>query len=340
MKVFEKYSLKTHNTFNIDVEAELFTEIKNQEDLIELKDYLTSQRMPVLVLGGGSNILFTKDYNGLIIKNNLTGIEIIDEKKDSVIIEAKAGVQWDDFVLFAVENNLGGIENLTLIPGTVGASPIQNIGAYGQEAKDSILLVKGIDLEDFQTKSFTNEECRFGYRSSIFKSKLKGRFFITSVHFLLTKNPVINTSYGTIRKELESLGKNDPAITIKDVREAVISIRESKLPDTKTIGNAGSFFKNPSINKSWYNNLKKEFRDITGYETGIDEIKISAGWLIENAGLKGFRIGNAGVYEKQALVLVNYGSATGEEILNLSNIIKEKVKQKFGVVLQEEVNIH
>jgi len=340
IKISENISLKNYNTFAIDVHAKYYAEITNENDLLELKDFIRSNNTTFLILGGGSNILFTQDFDGLVLKIEVKGIKIVEENKDYVLIEVGAGVVWDDFVLFSVEKNLGGIENLSLIPGKVGAAPIQNIGAYGQEVKDTIHSVKGIYLDTFEKHIFTGSECNFSYRNSLFKSDLKNKFLITNVLFKLKKNPLINTSYGSIEKELKNLGKNSSIISIKDVREAVIRIRKTKLPDPAILGNAGSFFKNPSVDSKQFSELKNKYPEITGFESGENNVKLSAGWLIEKCGLKGYRTGDVGIYNRQALVIVSYGNASGTEILDFSIYVKDKVQQKFGILLQEEVNIN
>lgn len=336
MIIKENFSLKNLNTFGIDVKAKFFASLKNEE----VKDVLLSQKfkdIPKLILGGGSNILFTKDFNGLVIQLSSEEIKILKENSDNIFIEADAGVIWHELVLFCVNKNFGGIENLSLIPGKAGAAPIQNIGAYGQELKDTFHSLKGFFIENGEEKIFYEDECNFGYRNSIFKKQLKNKFVITSITLKLNKNPVPNISYGAVEEELKK--QNLEKITIKDVSNAVCKIRMSKLPDPKEIGNAGSFFKNPEIAVEEFKNLKEKFPDITGYKTSDNLIKIPAGWLIEKSGLKGKKIGDTGTHKKQALVIVNYGNADGREIVKFKNFIKNEIFKNFGIELEEEVNV-
>ena len=334
MRFQENFSLKKLNSFGIDVSAKYFATFKNTNELSEILDETKEDK---LILGGGSNILFTKNFNGIVLKNEIDGIEIIKEDDQHVYVKAGAGVGWHRFVLYCVENNLAGAENLSLIPGSVGASPMQNIGAYGVEIKDIFYSLEAFHIFDKKIVSFSNNDCEFGYRESVFKNNLKGEFIITSVSFRLNKLPVFNTSYGALEAELQKMGIHEP--TIKAISDAVISIRQSKLPDPKIIGNAGSFFKNPTLKNEQFQALKKQFPLIVGYLVGEDETKLAAGWLIEKCGFKGYRKGDAGCHEKQALVLVNYGNATGEEILQVSEKIINAVKLMFGVSLIREVNI-
>ena len=330
----ENYSLKNLNSFGINVSAKYFTGFKNTNELVEI---LATANENKLILGGGSNILFTKNFNGLILKNEIEGIEIIKEDEKYIYVKAGAGVGWHSFVLYCIENNFAGAENLSLIPGSVGASPMQNIGAYGVELKNIFYELKAFHINDKKLVTFTNKDCEFGYRESVFKNKLKGQFVITSVTFRLNKIPVYNTSYGAIETELQKMGIQSPSI--KSISDAVIRIRKSKLPDPKIIGNAGSFFKNPTVINIEFQNLKMEYPGIVGYAVGENETKLAAGWLIEKAGFKGYRLNDAGCHEKQALVLVNYGNATGEEILHLSEKVINAVKLMFDVTLHKEVNI-
>ena len=338
MKIEKNKSLKNNNTFGIDVSARKYVEIYDEDELKQLLSLSELKDEAKLVLGGGSNILFTHDYNGIVIKNSIPGIKIIFEDEKLCLVKAGAGVIWNDLVLFAVEKNLGGIENLISIPGTVGAAPVQNIGAYGEELQNTFHSLKGIYIETGKESVFEKEECKFGYRESIFKEELKEKFIITSVILELYKNsqPVFN--YGTIKNELEKL----PSVnySIKDVSDIIAKIRNDKLPDPTAIGNAGSFFKNPEIDKDQFLELKKEHPEIPCFTTPHDKVKIPAGWLVEKCGWKGKRIKNVGVHEKQALVLVNYGYATGEDILSLAQEIKISVIKKFGIELTEEVNIY
>ena len=334
MVIKENYNLQQLNSFGINVQAKYFSVFSNEYFLAEL---LEKNKEQLLVLGGGSNILFTKNFDGLVLKNEIVGIEIVKQDEHSVYLKAGAGVGWHEFVLYCIENNFAGVENLSLIPGNVGASPMQNIGAYGVEVKDVFYELEAYDIKEKKSVTFSKTDCEFGYRESIFKNKYKGKFIITSVSFKLNKIPVFNTSYGAIENELEKMGAQ--SLSIKAISDAVIRIRQSKLPDPKIIGNAGSFFKNPTIKNEQFNNLKNEFPLIVGYPVGEYETKLAAGWLIEKCGWKGYRKADAGCHEKQALVLVNYGNATGEEILQLSEKIINSVKLMFNVELHREVNI-
>jgi UDP-N-acetylmuramate dehydrogenase len=337
MDIQKNYSLKNLNTFGIDVRAQLFSDIKSEEQLQLLLTDENFKNIPKFILGGGSNVLFTQDFPGLIIKNSIRGIEIIKEDKNSVLIKAGAGEMWHHLVLICVERNFGGIENLSLIPGTVGAAPMQNIGAYGQEIKDVFESLEGIFIDNGEKGIFNKEQCRFGYRASIFKHELKNKFVITSVNLKLSKTPVLKLEYGTIKDEMEKLKLE--RITIKNVSDVICNIRNSKLPDPKKIGNAGSFFKNPEIAAKKYSDLKKDFPEMPGYESLQNKVKIPAAWLIEKCGWKGKKVGNTGTHSKQALVLVNYGNATGSEVLELAKDIKSSVINKFGIALEEEINI-
>jgi len=334
MLIQENISLRPFNTFGIDVSTKKLAAIRTIDDL---KTLISNELMPIYILGGGSNVLFTKDFNGLIIKNELKGIQLIDETDQHVYLKVASGEIWHEFVCFCIKNNYCGIENLSLIPGSVGASPMQNIGAYGVEVKDFITEVEALGLKSLKIAHFSNADCEFDYRSSIFKTKEKGNYFITAVTFRLSKHPNINTSYGAIQSELEVMGITHP--TIKDVSQAVINIRESKLPNPKVIGNAGSFFKNPSISNEKAAALKKSFPEIPHYPQSNNTTKIAAGWLIEQCGFKGKTFGEFGVHKKQALVLVNYGNAKGKEIYDLSAEIIQAVNSKFGIELEREVNI-
>ena len=334
MSLQENISLRSHNTFGIDVKTKKLATVKNVN---ELKNILSNNLLPLCILGGGSNILFTKDFDGLIIKNELKGIQLINENDTEIYLKVASGEVWHEFVLFCIENNYCGIENLSLIPGSVGASPMQNIGAYGVEVKDFITEVEAMHLKSLKITYFSTNDCEFDYRSSIFKTKEKGNYFITSVTFRLNKQPNINTSYGAIQSELEAKGISNP--TIKDVSDAVICIRESKLPNPKEIGNAGSFFKNPSVSNEKAEALKNEFPAIPNYPQNNGTTKIAAGWLIEQCGFKGKTFNNYGVHKNQALVLVNYGGAQGKDIYALSETIIDTVQQKFGILLEREVNV-
>ncbi len=336
MQSFTDKSLKEYNTFGIDVKAKTFISIKNVE---ELKDVLKKQyASEVFILGGGSNMLLTRDINKTVLHIDLKGIEIINETEEEVYVKAMAGENWHEFVLYCISHNFGGLENLSLIPGNVGTTPIQNIGAYGVEIKDSFKSCTALNVQTLELKEFSLFDCEFGYRDSVFKNALKGQYIITSVTFRLTKkNHRLNTSYGPIEQHLAEKGIENPGI--EDISDAVIAIRQSKLPDPKKLGNSGSFFKNPVISKDEFEELQKKYPEVPGYRTSEDEMKVPAGWLIERAGFKGCKKGDAGVHSKQALVLVNYGNATGQDILNLSSHIQEEVYQLFKIELQPEVNI-
>ncbi|UQB68725.1 UDP-N-acetylmuramate dehydrogenase [Epilithonimonas zeae] len=338
MSIQENVSLKSFNTFGVDVSARYFAEVNSVEELIETLKLSNTKTLPLLFLGGGSNILFTKDFEGLAIRLNLKGIceEIIDDNQ--ILVTAKAGENWHQFVMFCLEKNYGGLENLSLIPGNVGTSPMQNIGAYGTEIKDVFGSCKVLNLDNFEIETLNSDQCKFGYRDSIFKQEGKGRYVILEVTFRLTRhNHKIDVEYGAIQSELEKLGITNP--TIQDVSKAVINIRQSKLPDPKVIGNAGSFFKNPTISLSQFEALKQQFENIPGYPNG-DFVKVPAGWLIEQAGWKGKQIGNVASNQLQALVIINAtGNATGKEIFDFSTIIIDSVKEKFGIELEREVNI-
>ncbi|HKI77915.1 MAG TPA: UDP-N-acetylmuramate dehydrogenase [Ignavibacteriaceae bacterium] len=336
MKVLENYSLKQSNTFRINAIARFFVEVNTSDELLYVITNKKFSEMSKLMLGSGSNVLFSGDYNGIIIKNSISGINIVNENERFISICVGAGEIWHDLVLYCINKNIGGIENLSLIPGTVGAAPMQNIGAYGQEVKDVFESLSGYYLNG-EKDIFNKEECRFGYRDSIFKKELKNRFVITNVTLRLSKNPELNLEYGTIIEELKKLEITNPSV--KDVSDVICKIRKSKLPDPQKIGNAGSFFKNPVIDSEKFNDLKQEFPDLIGYNIKNNKVKLAAGWLIESCGWKGKRVGNTGSHIKQALVLVNYGNATGEEILNLAAKIKSSVKEKFDVELEEEINI-
>ena len=335
----ENFSLKQYNTFGIDAVAQYFSRFNTVEELEELLEHkkINKTSNPTLVLGGGSNILFTKDFGGLVLKNEIKGIEKIAEDENYVYIKAGAGENWHQLVVYCVNNNLGGMENLSLIPGNVGASPMQNIGAYGVEIKDVFYELEAYHLTEKKIIKFTLNDCAFGYRESIFKRKLKGEFVIISVTSKLTKRPVFNTKYGAIEQELESMKVSE--LSIAAISQAVINIRKSKLPDPAIIGNAGSFFKNPEVEAAAFETLKVHFPSIIGYLLGNGQVKLAAGWLIEQCGWKGYRKGDAGCHAKQALVLVNYGQAKGSEIVALSEEIIVSVANKFGVQLFKEVNI-
>ncbi|MEZ4926217.1 MAG: UDP-N-acetylmuramate dehydrogenase [Saprospiraceae bacterium] len=335
MQIHQNYSLKELNTFGIGVKAEHFAELQNIQDLQEA---IRNPIRPLLLLGGGSNLLFTNDVKGLVLKVSISGIRVVREFKNRVWVEAGAGVNWHQLVLWAVQHNYGGIENLSLIPGTVGAAPVQNIGAYGVELKDVFVKLKAVDLTTGKLNTFFNSDCAFGYRDSIFKKAAKGKFCITSVVLSLSKtNHRLKLSYGDIHKTLEQNKVSQPDIA--DISKAVIQIRSSKLPDPAKIGNCGSFFKNPESDQTKLREIQVHFPNVPFYELPKNKVKIPAGWLIEQCGWKGKRVGNTGSYEKQALVLVNHGGATGEEVSQLAQDIIASVQQKFGIRLEPEVNI-
>ncbi|WP_338814788.1 UDP-N-acetylmuramate dehydrogenase [Bernardetia sp. Wsw4-3y2] len=335
-QILKNISLQSYNTFGINCTAKNFIEVKTVDELLEVLEFAEQKKYPsILVLGGGSNILFLKDFEGLVIKNSITGIEVIEENEENTTLYVSAGENWHQFVLFCLEHNYGGIENLSLIPGTVGAAPMQNIGAYGVEIRDVVERVKVIDRKTKKTFWISNNECQFGYRSSIFKHQAKDKYIIIGVEFrLTTKNHTLNTSYGAIQEALE----NDSP-TIQEISKAIISIRESKLPNPKEIGNGGSFFKNPEIPSSQFLKLKTEFPNIVGYPISDKITKVPAGWLIEQCGWKGKIVGNTGAHKNQALVLVNYGNAKGEEVWNLAKEIQKSVFDKFGIHIEPEINI-
>ncbi len=364
MKIHKNYSLKSHNTFGIDATAAAFVDIESTEDL---KAVLSGNTLPIYVLGGGSNILFTKDYYDLLfIKNAISGIKIVENAQNTeggvfelkiknsrlgsihsatkdaddatIIVEIGGGEPWHAVVLWAIEQGLGGLENLSLIPGTIGAAPIQNIGAYGVELKNVFHKLEAFNLKTFDVQTFNAEECQFGYRESIFKNALKGQFLITKIFLKLTPPPyhTLNINYGDIQKTLSNNHVENP--TIKDISNAVIAIRQSKLPDPSVIGNAGSFFKNPEIPLAQFTDLQLKFPQIVGYPTAHETVKVAAGWLIETAGWKGKRLGHVGVHERQALVLVNYGGGKGLEIKDLAEKIQASIFETFGIRLMAEVN--
>ncbi len=336
LQIQENVSLKNFNTFGIDVSARYFTEINHEDDLTELFADAQWQQVPRLILGGGSNMLFVTDFDGLVIRMNIRGIEHRINHNE-VIVDAGAGEVWNDVVNFCVNRNFAGMENLSLIPGSVGASPIQNIGAYGVELKDVFYSCRAFEIATCNFRIFNNADCKFGYRESVFKSELKGEYIITSVKYRLSLTPSLNLKYGAIEQELELRAITAP--TIKDISQVVSHIRVSKLPDPSTIGNAGSFFKNPVIAVDKFEMLKNNHPDVVNYPAGEGLIKLAAGWLIEQCGWKGKVVGHTGTWKNQALVLVNHGGATGEEVYALSSQIIDSVQQKFGVVLEREVNI-
>lgn len=333
MVILENISLKTLNSFRIAATARYFASFSSADEL----QSLPKDNRKLLVLGGGSNLLFTGDFDGLVLQNQIKGIDLLHEDERYVFVRAGAGENWNEFVQYCIEKGWAGLENLSLIPGNVGASPMQNIGAYGVEQDQSFWDLEAFSIEDKKIVTFTRSDCEFGYRESIFKRKLKGKFIILSVTFRLDKNPVFHTSYGAITQELEKMGVKE--LSIRAISDAVIRIRQSKLPDPSEIGNAGSFFKNPSVPASVFQALEKSFPGIVGYKNADGTVKLAAGWLIEQCGWKGYREGEAGCHARQALVLVNYGNASGKQLFQLSEKIMNSVHEKFGVTLEREVNI-
>ena len=335
MQIHEHFSLKNYNSFGINVYAKQFIAVQS---VAELSDVLIKFKdVKKFILGGGSNMLLTQNIDALVILIDVKGKIIKKQNDDFVWITCNAGENWHEFVLWTIHQNFGGLENLSLIPGNVGATPIQNIGAYGTEIKDTLTSCEAINIENQEIQTFLNNDCKFGYRESIFKNEQKNKYIITSVTFKLTKkNHKLNTSYGDILNEIPS-SIADPNLI--DISNAVIAIRKSKLPDPKELGNSGSFFKNPILLKSDFAPIQKKFPEMRFFEMSDTEVKIPAGWLIEHAGLKGKRFGNAGIHERQALVLVNYGGASGQEILEVSKIVQQTVFKKFGVAIETEVNI-
>jgi UDP-N-acetylmuramate dehydrogenase len=335
MNIQENISLLPFNTFGIDKNARFFAIANSPEEVKQLLFKAKEMDLPIFILGGGSNILLTNDIEALVIKIEIKGFELTEEDEHDVLIKVGAGENWHDFVIHCIQNNYAGVENLSLIPGTVGASPMQNIGAYGVEIKEVFDRLEAIDRKTLEPRTFSSPECRFGYRESVFKNELKDRFIITHVVFRLSKSAHINDGYGAIRQILVEKGIQYP--TIKDISEAVIEIRRSKLPDPAIIGNAGSFFKNPTVSVLSFEKIKSEFPNVPGFPNE-DGIKIPAAWLIEQAGWKGKRFGNIGVHQFQPLVLVNYGGGDGNEIKDLSKKIQDSVQEKFDLFLQPEVN--
>jgi len=335
MELLDNISLKPYNSFGIEALARKFATFSDEDQLGSLLEQ--KGKMPLLVLGGGSNILLTGNFDGLVLKNDVKGIELIREDDRHVYVRVGAGENWHRFVLYCIERHWAGVENLSLIPGNVGATPIQNIGAYGVEVKEVFEELEAYDIKGKKVRFFSVNDCQFGYRESVFKTKLKNQFAILHVTFRFNKVPIFNTSYGAIEQELEKMGVQKPSI--EAISQAVIRIRSSKLPDPAQIGNAGSFFKNPTVPAKTFHKLKEKFSGILGYENPAGDVKLAAGWLIEQCGWKGFRKGDAGCHERQALVLVNYGNASGKDIYTLSEDILQSVHKKFGVELEREVNI-
>lgn len=334
-EVQENFSLKTLNTFGIDVQARHFASFSAVHQLYELADRYF--HLPFLVLGGGSNILFTKDFEGLVLKNEVSGISVVHQDGEHVYVQVGAGENWHGFVEYCLRHNLAGVENLSLIPGNTGASPMQNIGAYGVELKDVFHELEAWHVYNKELVRFNSSACEFGYRESVFKKQYKDQFIIMNVTFRLNKTPRFNIEYGAIRQELNAMGVQD--LSIQAISQAVINIRKSKLPNPDEIGNAGSFFKNPVVPVSTFEELKTEYPDIVGYPAPGNVVKLAAGWLIERAGWKGYRRGDAGCHAQQALVLVNYGGASGSQIFDLSSEIAQRVHDMFGVRLEREVNV-
>jgi UDP-N-acetylmuramate dehydrogenase len=336
MNIIPNFSLKKYNTFGIEAKARQFVAVHSIEDLNKV---LTDNKQETkFILGGGSNMLLTQDIQALVIHIDLKGKKIIKEDDDFVWVESQAGENWHEFVLWTIDQNFGGLENMSLIPGNVGTTPVQNIGAYGTEIKDTFVSCDAMSIKTQEMKTFLKEDCHFGYRESVFKQELKDQYIITSVIFKLTKQyHKINTSYGDITAELTKNNIQNPSL--KEVSNAVIAIRQSKLPDPKELGNSGSFFKNPIISRVLFNTVKEKFPDIKHYDVSETEVKVPAGWLIEQAGFKGKRFGDAGIHKNQALVLVNYGKATGQEILNVSKDIQKTIFEKYGIAIEAEVNV-
>ncbi|MBL6594002.1 MAG: UDP-N-acetylmuramate dehydrogenase [Flavobacteriales bacterium] len=337
MNIIENYPLLKLNTFGVDVKAKYFTSINTINELIELTKTNVFKDLELLILGGGSNILFTKNFDGLVILNNIKGKEIIYQNQQSIFLKIGAGENWHELVMYCVDNGWGGIENLSLIPGNTGTAPMQNIGAYGVEIKETFIELEALEISSGKIVKFNNSDCEFGYRESVFKNKMKNQYIIINITLELKKNPVLNINYGDVKAILESQNIKNPGI--KEVSNAIISIRQSKLPDPKKIGNSGSFFKNPIVSLNQLELIKKKYPNVVNYEINENEFKIAAGWLIERAGWKGKKFNNYGIHEKQALVLVNYGLANGMEIFELSEKIILDIKDKFGITLEKEVNI-
>jgi UDP-N-acetylmuramate dehydrogenase len=336
MEILNNFSLKNYNTFGIEAKAQQFVAVHSVSELKSILEQNKSNKK--FILGGGSNMLLTKDIEALVIHIDLKGKKILKEDDDFVWIEGQAGENWHEFVLWNIDQNFGGLENMSLIPGNVGTTPVQNIGAYGTEMKDTFISCEAVNIENQEIKTFTKEECNFGYRESIFKHEVKDQYVITSVVFKLTKrNHKINTSYGDITAELVKNNIATPGL--KDVSNAVIAIRKSKLPDPAELGNSGSFFKNPILLKTNFEKIHQKFPEMRFFDISETEVKVPAGWLIEQTGLKGKRFGDAGIHKNQALVLVNYGNATGQEILNVSKTVQDTVFDTFGIHIEAEVNI-
>ncbi|MFH0734421.1 MAG: UDP-N-acetylmuramate dehydrogenase [bacterium] len=335
MYLKENFNLTNYNTFRINCISSYFSECENYEEVQKIIDFCRVKKLELLVLGGGSNVLFTKNFYGLILHYATQGIRIFEENNEFIVLESDAGTEWDFFVNYCVQNNYYGVENLSLIPGNVGASPIQNIGAYGVEIKDIFHSLDYIELNTGEIKTLGFDGCNFGYRTSVFKTELKNEALIIKVRYKLSKVPKYNLSYKPLTDYF--FGSKEPSL--KEIRNLIIEVRNSKLPDYKTLGNAGSFFKNPEVDETVLFNLKVKYPDIVSFPLGNNKCKISAGWLIDNCGLKGFRNGEVGTYQNQALILINYGKANGSDILGFAEFIKSEVKNKFNIILETEVNI-
>ncbi len=333
--IYEKISLKKFNTFGINVRADHLAAFKLEDNAVHFFRQRRGTEHNYLVLGGGSNILFTDDFHGTIIHPEMEGIAMEGKKGADIVISAGAGVLWDKLVESTVKNGLGGLENLSLIPGRVGAVAIQNIGAYGAEVKDVIEKVRAISLADGSIREFSCDECKFGYRDSVFKNELKGKYLITKILFRLSTRPKLCLEYGSLKDELSKMGST----SLANIRKIVISTRQAKLPDPEQIGNAGSFFKNPVVSDEVLKNIQKKFPKIPVFRDRSDRVKLPAGWLIEQCGWKGKRIGDAGVHEKQALVIVNHGNATGGELFDLSEKVRKSVADTFSIDLEREVEV-
>ena len=335
MEVRENYSLKNYNTFGIDVKCRYFVESDTESEFLEFVSSYELKPEEIMVLGEGSNFLFTDDFDGTVFYPTMKGMEIVEENDEHVWVKVGAGEVWDDFVAWAVEQGYGGVENLSLIPGHVGAAPVQNVGAYGMEAGDTIERVEAIQIEKARKETISAADCRFAYRDSIFKGEWKNRYIVTYVVFRLTKVPEFRLNYGSVREELQKLGE----VSLKNIRRAIIQIRRAKLPDVKELPNAGSFFKNPVVSREQAGQLKERYPELPIYPVDEDRVKLAAGWLIEQCGWKGKDLGKAGVYEKQALILVNRAGASGVEVARLANEVKKSVFMTFGVWLEPEVYV-
>jgi len=336
LQIHTDFSLKNYNTFGIEAKAKQFVAVHSIDELkTALENHATEKKF---ILGGGSNMLLTQDIDSLVIHIDLKGKKILKEDDDFVWVESQAGENWHEFVLWTIDQNFGGLENMSLIPGNVGTTPVQNIGAYGAEIKDTFVSCEAMEITTQKMKSFSKEECRFGYRESIFKHEVKDKYIITSVIFKLTnRNHKISVEYGDIKAELAKNNIEKPSL--KDVSNAVITIRNSKLPNPKELGNSGSFFKNPILSREQFLKVQEQFPDVKHFDISETEVKVPAGWLIEHSGLKGYRKDDAGVHKNQALVLVNYGKATGQDILSLSKYVQKTVFDKYGIAIEAEVNV-